>query len=185
MNASIREVCLIILCSTNAPAHEVSVDYLLYGRFYVPTGRLDAIYSTRISPTLQTVVAAISDPPSTPKANIRGRGDASNVMIHLQHDVGKWCTEYSWSAEDAMWGVNMLYNFGRLGVAPDPTDETDKASRNNVGIKRVDEEEPVEGGLKGRLSAGAEFYFSAKERSAGGQSFPSCLLVPCMSTTVV
>jgi hypothetical protein len=26
----------------------------------------------------------------------------------------------------------------------------------------------VEGGLKGRVSAGAEFYFSAKEKSAGG-----------------
>jgi distribution and morphology protein 10 len=31
----------------------------------------------------------------------------------------------------------------------------------------VDEEDAVEGGLKGRVSMGAEVYFSAKERSAG------------------
>jgi len=31
----------------------------------------------------------------------------------------------------------------------------------------VDEEDAVEGGLKGRLSAGAEIYLSAKEKSAG------------------
>lgn len=30
------------------------------------------------------------------------------------------------------------------------------------------EEDAVDGGLKGRVSAGAEFYFSAKEKSAGG-----------------
>lgn len=142
-------------------------DYLLYGRFYLPTGRLDALYSTRLSPTLQAVVAAISEPPSTVHSDTRGKhGDASNVMLSLQHDVGKWCTEYTWSAEDSMWGVKFLHNFGRLGLPPvDIVDE----SRSLPGIKRVDEEEPVEGGLKGRLSAGAEFYFSAKERSAGGK----------------
>jgi hypothetical protein len=37
---------------------------LLYGRFYLPTGRLDALYSTRLTPTIQALVAAISDPRS-------------------------------------------------------------------------------------------------------------------------
>jgi len=39
-------------------------------------------------------------------------------------------------------------------------------------MKRIDEEDAMEGGLKGRISAGAEIYFSAKERSAGGCSRP-------------
>jgi len=147
-------------------------DYILYGRLYLPTGRLDALYSTRISPTLQALVAVISDPPSSSSAPSRG-GNLSNVMLSLQHDVGKWCTEYTWSAEDSMWGVRVLHNFGNLrGHNDSLTEDTDKnmpmAPGYNQGLKRVDEEDPVEGGLKGRVSAGAEFYFSAKERSAGG-----------------
>ncbi|KAF8897336.1 mitochondrial distribution and morphology protein 10 [Infundibulicybe gibba] len=143
-----------------------SRDYLLYGRYYLPTGRLDALYSRRISPTLQALVAAISDPHATITAGGRGRGDVSNIMLNLQHDVGKWCSEYTWSAEDGMWGVKFLHNFGRLGVPMDNSEDSERKIRN-AGLKRVDEEDAVEGGLKGRVSVGAEFYFSAKERSAG------------------
>lgn len=91
-------------------------------------------------------------------------------MLNLQHDVGKWCTEYTYSAEDSMWGVRVLHNFGRR---PSPTGhETGDGSlpHGRVGVKRIDEEDAVEGGLKGRVSVGAELYFSAKERSAGGES---------------
>ncbi|KAG6855046.1 Mitochondrial distribution and morphology protein 10 [Blastosporella zonata] len=139
-------------------------DYLLYGRLYLPSGRLDALYSTRLSPTVQTLVAAVSHP----SASARGRGgDASNIMFNLQHDVGKWCTEYSYSADDGMWGLRVLHNFGRLGLPVDPTDDT-STNGSRAGLKRVDEEDAVEGGLKGRVSAGAELYVSAKEKSAGG-----------------
>jgi mitochondrial distribution and morphology protein 10 len=137
----------------------VMIDYLMYGRIYIPTGKLDALYTTRISPTLQALVAAISDTP--------GRGmQKSNVMLSLQHDVGRTCTEYSWSAEDGMWGVRVLHNFGKIGGS---------APEEEVGVrekkaKRIDEEEGMEGGLKGRISAGAELYFSAKEKSAGGKA---------------
>ena len=41
--------------------------------------------------------------------------------------------------------------------------------QNGVKVKRVDEEDAMEGGLKGRVSIGEEFYFSAKEKSAGGE----------------
>ncbi|KAF8974771.1 mitochondrial distribution and morphology protein 10 [Flammula alnicola] len=136
-------------------------DYLLYGRFFLPTGRLDALYSTRLTPTIQASVSAISDPPST-----RGqKADMSNVMVNVQHDVGKWSSEYTWSAEDEMWGVRVLHNFGKLGTSSEAVDDT--SSKRSIGVKRVDEEDAVEGGLKGRVSVGAEFYFSAKERSAG------------------
>ncbi|KAF9268263.1 mitochondrial distribution and morphology protein 10 [Marasmius fiardii PR-910] len=150
-------------------------DYLMYGRIYIPTGRLDALYSTRLSPTLQAVVAAISDPLGSVRPDVRGRGgDMSNLMVYLQHDIGKWCTEYSWSAEDSMWGIKVLHNFGRLaGTSPPGESEgnhaatTTTSSSPKVKVKRVDEEDAIEGGLKGRVCAGAEVYFSAKERSAG------------------
>ncbi|KIJ70259.1 hypothetical protein HYDPIDRAFT_172130 [Hydnomerulius pinastri MD-312] len=141
-------------------------DYLLYGRLYLPTGRLDALYSTRLSPTVQALVAAISDPRSSLTGERRARGDnVSNIMFSLQHDVGKWCSEYTWSAEDGMWGVRVLHNFGRLGSPVEPTEDPNSSSGPRP--KRVDEEDATGGGLKGRVSAGAEFYISAKEKSAG------------------
>lgn len=148
------------------------IDYLLYGRLYLPTGRLDALYSTRLSPTLQALVAAISDPRSSFSSEKRSRGDnVSNIMLSLQHDVGKWCSEYTYSAEDGMLGVRVLHNFGRLRNPTEPPD--DLTSSPGTRPKRVDEEEATGGGLKGRVSAGAEFYISAKERSAGGKTDPS------------
>ena len=89
-------------------------------------------------------------------------------MFSLQHDTGKVCTEYTWSAEDGMWGVRSLYNFGRVGAPSDTSSSTEHAGRRKV--KRVDEEEAMEGGLKGRISAGAEVYFSALEKSGGGET---------------
>jgi distribution and morphology protein 10 len=61
---------------------------------------------------------------------------------------------------DGLWGARMLYNFGKQ------EDSTEKGKRRQ---KRVDEEEAMEGGLKGRISAGAEVYFSAREKSGGSQ----------------
>ncbi|KIJ56632.1 hypothetical protein M422DRAFT_22784 [Sphaerobolus stellatus SS14] len=147
-------------------------DYLMYGRLYIPTGRLDALYSVRLSPTLQGIIAAISDLRSnspTVTSHKRGGpsgGGISNLMLSLQHDTGRWCTEYTWSADDGMLGIRVLRNFGRL--PSDSDDATEERSNWRMeGKKRVDEEEAMEGGLKGRLSAGAELYFSAKEKSAG------------------
>ena len=117
------------------------------------------------------MVAAISDPGYT-TARARGHGASSNIMLSLQHDTGKWCTEYTWSAEDGMWGVRTLHNFGKLWTpATDATEHSDKSTSTKP--KRVDEEEAMEGGLKGRISAGAEFYISAKEKSDGGMSSKS------------
>ncbi|KAG8727504.1 Mitochondrial distribution and morphology protein 10, partial [Ceratobasidium sp. 428] len=143
-------------------------DYLLYGRYYIPSSRLDALYSVRLTPTLQALVAAVS--------NTRARFSSSttpsppispgNILFSLQHDTGRWCSEYSWSADDGMWGVRVLHNFGRLANEAIDAERVARKERERRKV-RVDEEEKMEGGLKGRLSAGAELYFSLKEKSAG------------------
>ena len=146
------------------------LDYLLYGRLYIPTGRVDALYSTRLSPNIQALVAAISDPRSNSLSTERMRGaniPTSNVMLSLQHDTGRTCTEYTWSAEDGMFGVRLLHNFGKLAPSPEEAAKAQQSVSTGSRQKRVDEEEAMEGGLKGRISAGAEVYFSAGERSAG------------------
>jgi hypothetical protein len=76
-----------------------------------------------------------------------------------------------------MWGVRVLHNFGRLANEEIDVERAERKARER-GTKRVDEEERMEGGLRGRLSAGAELYFSLKEKSAGGTS-------DCTSPTVV
>jgi distribution and morphology protein 10 len=137
---------------------------------YIPTGRVDALYSTRLSPTFQALVAAISDPRSNSLSAEKTRGvniPTSNVMLSLQHDTGRTCTEYTWSAEDGMFGVRLLHNFGKLAPSPEEAAKTQQSASTGSRRKRVDEEEAMEGGLKGRISAGAEVYFSATERSAG------------------
>ena len=143
----------------------------MYGRIYVPTGRLDAVYATRLSLTVQAIVAAISDPRHSLYSNERARSgvSSSNIMFSLQHDTGRYCTEYSYSAEDGMWGLRGLYNFGKIGGAQ--AEALDDPSKPNLKSKpkRVDEEDAMEGGLKGRVSAGAEFYISRREKSAGGE----------------
>jgi distribution and morphology protein 10 len=102
-------------------------------------------------------------------------------MFSLQHDTGRWCTEYTYSAEDSMLGVRLLHNFGKLAPPSGSADESERGgtkTKTKMKMKRIDEEDAMEGGLKGRISAGAEIYFSAKEKSAGGvvtpPSFSSC-----------
>lgn len=84
-----------------------------------------------------------------------------------------------------MWGVRCLHNFGKVGGPSEPVEDSEKSTaaptKTRSGVKRIDEEDAMEGGLKGRISAGAEFYFSAKEKSAGGRPglvhcAPSCLI---------
>jgi distribution and morphology protein 10 len=88
--------------------------------------------------------------------------DGSNLMVSLQHDIGSTCTEYTWSAEDGMMGIRLLHNFGKYGQGP--------LDLSKVKVtKRIEEEELMEGGLRGRISAGAELYFSSKEKSGGSE----------------
>ena len=88
-------------------------------------------------------------------------------MFSLQHDTGRTCTEYTWSAEDGMFGLRLLHNFGKLVLSPEEAAKAYHSVSARSRRKRVDEEEAMEGGLKGRISAGAEVFFSARERSAG------------------
>ena len=62
---------------------------------HVPTGRLDELYSVRISQTVQGIVADISDlwsnSPFAPSQRHGGPAGAglSNLRLSLQHDTGR------------------------------------------------------------------------------------------------
>ncbi|GBB90768.1 hypothetical protein RclHR1_17830001 [Rhizophagus clarus] len=152
-------------------------DYLLYGRLFVPTGRLEAIYSRKFSRWMQCVVTAVSDPRS--KA-------ASHVTTELQYDVGQWCTELSYTTDGELFGVRGLYNFTNYNQEEISTNSSNEESTLQNKMKKKDndiktplvernvfdvpseseDDEEVEA-LKGEWSIGAELYYGVRERSGG------------------
>jgi len=120
-------------------------DALLYGRLYLPTSTLEALYLRRIAPTRLLRLSCVSD----------GRlPNGGSVLALLQSDCGKYSTEYLYSTDSALLGVRGLYNFG-----PDPR-HPDRRPSTQPPAHPWDHQ-------NGRLSAGAEAYFSPLNKSGG------------------
>jgi mitochondrial distribution and morphology protein 10 len=120
-------------------------DALLYGRLYLPTGTLEALYLRRISPIRLLRLNCVSDG-SLP--------DGGTILAVLQNDHGKYSTEYLYSTDSALVGVRGLYNFGYDPRFPDHQPSTRPPAH------------PWDH-QNGRLSAGAEAYFSPLNKSGG------------------
>ncbi|WRT66738.1 uncharacterized protein IL334_003701 [Kwoniella shivajii] len=171
-------------------------DYLLYSRLHLPSLHLSGLATTRLTPTLQAHLAFLSQPappsatrpisPNTPPGHSRQPSEPSvppphppppgNILLSLQHDTGRYSGEYTYSAQDGMFGLRGLYNFGWqptdlksliINAGPATVVKEKYQDAQETEEKRIDEEEMMEGGLKGRFSAGGEVYFSAKQRSFG------------------
>ncbi|RHZ72825.1 hypothetical protein Glove_238g7 [Diversispora epigaea] len=157
-----------------------SKDYLLYGRLYIPTGRLEAMYSKKFSSLMQCVIRGVSE--SRMKA-------ASHCTAELQYDTGKWCTEFSFTTDGELFGIKGLYNLAshtieqvNMDVERDSMTITQeiKINSENSNIKSTyneknfntesskmqEENEEVEA-LKGEWSIGAELFYGVRERSGG------------------
>lgn len=114
-----------------------NADYLLYGCIHAPSSRLDVLYTTRISPAWNFILTACSFPPRPPPvavafppatanaspavnadapASYQPQGPtspgATNLQLILQNDTGKWFNEFSYSADDALWGFRTMHHFG-------------------------------------------------------------------------
>jgi distribution and morphology protein 10 len=171
-------------------------DYLLYGCMHVPSSRVDALFTTRLSPTWQLLMTAISTPPRSssrpthPHSGSKEASDAglsasttqsssagalppgaTNLQINLQNDTGRWFTEYSYSVDDGLLGFRVLHNLGQIGRQSEALNAAALNEERAKKEKRVDEESTLEsvvgGGLQGRFSVGAELFFSPLEKSAG------------------
>ena len=120
-------------------------DALLYGRLYLPTSTLEALYLRRISSTRLLRLKCVSD------GSLPNGGSA---LALLQNDYGKYSTEYLYSTDSALLGVRGLYNFGY-----DPR-HPDHQPYGRAPAHPWDHQ-------NGRLSAGAEAYFSPLNKSGG------------------
>ncbi|MBW0486952.1 hypothetical protein O181_026667 [Austropuccinia psidii MF-1] len=167
-------------------------DYLLYGRFHLPTYRLDALFTKRLSPTIQALATLVSVPLSPPIltiGNIQNQdlSPAShlssnnpspsiwNLMLAISHNTGEWSQHYCYSCEDGLFGARVLHNFPNTTTTKrrgngfnHNTSGTDHQFVNHVNREKlVDEEEVMDNVLKGRFSVGGELYFSTRKKSAG------------------
>ncbi|RKP06289.1 hypothetical protein THASP1DRAFT_18658, partial [Thamnocephalis sphaerospora] len=140
---------------------------LLYGRMFLPTGELEALIARRTSAHSQYLVTGFSSPDVRQPLHVRcgggddGGGGSGALTLQWLHDRGPWCTEVSYSTDDAMLGVRGLYNFNwpKHQPAAAPTVRATHASPlGNV---------PSGDGV---WSAGAELYYSAKEKSGGASA---------------
>ncbi|KAI7716170.1 hypothetical protein KC322_g2708 [Hortaea werneckii] len=120
-------------------------DALLYGRMYLPTSTLEAMYLRRISPTSLLRLNLVSD------ADLPNGG---SMLALLRNDHAKYSTEYLYSTDSALLGIRGLYNFGYDPRYPN------QAPSSRPPAHPWDHQ-------NGRLSAGAEAYFSPLNKSGG------------------
>jgi distribution and morphology protein 10 len=120
-------------------------DALLYGRFYLPTSTLEALYLRRLTPTRFFRLSCVSDG-SLP--------NGGTVLAQLQNDFGKYSTEYLFSTDAALVGFRGLYNFGYDPRYPE------KQPSSRPPSHPWDHQ-------SGRLSMGGEVYFSPVNKSGG------------------
>ncbi|CAO3621721.1 unnamed protein product [Mucor fragilis] len=90
--------------SSKGDDYKANPDYLLYGRMFFPGARLEAMYVRRISEHVQYSVTAVNNA----RAYV-----SPQVAMQLQYDVGKWCSECSYTSDDGLLGLRALYNFGQ------------------------------------------------------------------------
>jgi len=85
---------------------------LLHASLHLPSPTtLYALFLRRISPTMQLSLAVCSTqgPPMSNSA------PQASMLTQLSHDTGKYCNEYLFSTDNALFGWRGLWNFG-----PDP-----------------------------------------------------------------
>lgn len=127
---------------------------LLYGRLYLPTSHLEALYLRRLSPTTQLKISGVSS------SQLRSGG---SILFLLSRDYGKYSTEWLYSTDSALLGVRGLYNFG-----PDPRQPDDSLTPTQGDAILTSLPPTAATSLrKGRFSAGAEIYYGILNKSGG------------------
>jgi len=116
---------------------------LLYGRIFLPSSSLQALYLRHLSPSRLLRLSCVSNP------NVP---NSSSILAVLQQNRARYSLEYLYSTDSSLLGIRGLYNF--------KTDERDTSMTSNKVQKPALHHH-------GRLSAGGELYFSPINKSGG------------------
>ena len=129
-------------------------DTLLFGRLFLPSSTLHALYLRHISPTRLLRLSCVSD---------SGLPNGGSLLAVLQQDCGKYSTEYLYSTDSALLGFRGLYNFGYDPRTSAVDSDDEKPPGNATPYPLL----PGASDHHGRLSAGGELYFSPLNKSGG------------------
>ncbi|CCJ28610.1 unnamed protein product [Pneumocystis jirovecii] len=121
-----------------------TVDFLFYGRMYLPELLLEGLYAKKLSPTKQFILLCFNDPK---------KNDGSTLAAQFQHNVGKWSTEYTFNTNEAMFGFRGLWNFGEVP--------------RKMLIDGKQHEELTSMSNNGQLSIGTELYYGILHKTGG------------------
>ena len=135
------------ILSQDEPETTKRKDALLYGRLYLPSNTLEAMYLRRLTPNRLLRLNCVSD------STLPSGG---TILAQLQNDYGKYSTEYLYSTDSSLLGFRALYNFGY-----DP-----RLPLSEQHVSHSPPRHPWDH-QNGRLSAGAEAYFSPLNKSGG------------------
>ncbi|WFC96250.1 Mitochondrial distribution and morphology protein 10 [Malassezia brasiliensis] len=99
-------------------------DVLMYGCFHVPTTYVEGVVAMRLAPHWQLLMTALSNAPSYPLLPLARRlglvapgvpslpklvaPGATNLQLTLQMQTERTMAEYSYSVDDALWGMHVL-----------------------------------------------------------------------------
>ncbi|KAL0082435.1 mitochondrial distribution and morphology protein 10 [Phycomyces blakesleeanus] len=126
-------------------------DYLVYGRMFFPGARLEAMAVRRLTQNLQYLITAVNRPKSH---------GLPQIAMQLQYDVGRWCSECSYTTDDGLLGIRALYNFGQPVL-------------NDVKSNHV---------YSGQWSIGTEIYYGTLDKSGGLSTGLRYRTHPCSSS---
>ncbi|KAJ1926325.1 Mitochondrial distribution and morphology protein 10 [Tieghemiomyces parasiticus] len=119
------------------PPLKTAGQYLLCGKVFIPTWRIEALFSRQLTRRTRFLTASV---------NQRG-GTDGEFLAQLQYDCTKWCTELSLSAPSSLLGLRGLYNFGAVHENPTLTDLRANPGRICVGGELYYSTEASTGGL--------------------------------------
>jgi distribution and morphology protein 10 len=124
----------------------------MYGRMFLPSNALEALYMRRVTPSRVLQVRGVSD------ASLPNGG---SILGLIQNDYGKFSTEYLYSTDSGLLGVRGLYNFG-----PDPRTLPTTPPDSNVPPVQSLSQTQIQTNA-GLFSAGAEVYYGLLNKSGG------------------
>ncbi|KAI9890508.1 MAG: Mitochondrial distribution and morphology protein 10 [Vezdaea aestivalis] len=134
---------------------------LLYGRMFLPSSTLEALYLRRLRPKMQLKISTVSG------ERLKNHG---TILALLQRDEGKWSAEGLFSTDSALVGARGLWNFG-----PDPRHNADHHHERTepTGPSASEESLSPTAALasrserSARLSLGGEVYYGLANKSGG------------------
>ncbi|KAI9794918.1 MAG: Mitochondrial distribution and morphology protein 10, partial [Piccolia ochrophora] len=99
---------------------------LLYGRLYLPSSTLEALYLRRLSPTRQLKLTCVSD------SRLKNGG---TILAHLTHSTPSSTIEGLFSTDSALLGLRALYNFPHLPSTTTSQSPPSPPSRLSTGFE--------------------------------------------------